>query len=363
MGADRYQARCRRVAERFGDEGIDAFIVSHLPNIRYLSGFTGSAAVLVLTPLDVWFFSDFRYALQAEAEVSGDIRVDIVRRDVLGHVVKTLAERDIGKRVGFEKHVVTVETARRFEEARPGSEFRGIEGLVEALRRVKDPDEIAAIKRAAGVAHDALAATLPTVRPGIRDIDVAAQLESALRVRGSEWHPFQTIVASGPRSALPHARTAERVIEPGDWLLIDFGAIIDGYCSDITRTFTVGRPPDDRQRTVYAMVREAQRAALEGIRVGMTGREADALARRVIEGRGFGDAFGHSLGHGLGLEVHEAPSLNRTTEELLQSGSVVTIEPGAYFPGWGGVRIEDDVLITDLGIDVLSDGRTELLTL
>jgi Xaa-Pro aminopeptidase len=200
------------------------------------------------------------------------------------------------------------------------------------------------------------------VRAGERELDVAARLEAALRRRGSEWHPFETIVASGPRSALPHARTTSRRLEPGDLLLIDFGAKVDGYCADITRMAVLG-PPDDQQRSVHALVEEAQRAAREGIRAGMSGREADALARSVIAARGHGDAFGHSLGHGLGLEVHEGPRLATTVEEAIPAGAVVTVEPGIYLPGWGGVRLEDDVWLGPAGPVLLTDGQTGLVQL
>jgi Xaa-Pro aminopeptidase len=200
------------------------------------------------------------------------------------------------------------------------------------------------------------------VRSGNREIDVAARLESALRRRGSEWHPFPTIVASGPRAALPHARTSQREIQANELLLIDFGAQVDGYCSDLTRTMVIGRA-DDRQRTIHALVQEAQLRARSQVRGQMTGREADSLAREVIAARGFGDAFGRSLGHGLGLEVHEAPRLSQTNEMALPLHAVVTIEPGIYLPGWGGVRLEDDVYLSPSGPELLSDGRTELLEL
>ena len=191
---------------------------------------------------------------------------------------------------------------------------------------------------------------------------IGARLESALRCRGSEWHPFPTIVASGPRSALPHARTSARQVSTGELLLIDFGAQLDGYCSDLTRTVVLGKV-DERQRTVYELVEAAQRRARDGIQAGQTGREADALARDPITQRGFGEAFGHSLGHGLGLEVHEAPRLSPTAEAPLPVGAVVTIEPGIYLPGWGGVRLEDDVYLGPDGPECLSDGRTALVEL
>jgi Xaa-Pro aminopeptidase len=227
-------------------------------------------------------------------------------------------------------------------------------GLVERPRMKKSPEEVSAIRAAAVLAEESLAELLPTVRVGETEFAIASRLEAALRRRGSEWHPFPTIVASGPRSALPHARTSSRVVAKGEFLLIDFGAQVDGYCSDITRTFVVGGTPDQKQRAVYDAVAEAALRAREGVRAGQSGREADALARRPLTERGWGEAFGHSLGHGLGLEVHEAPRLSPTAEALLPDGAVVTIEPGVYLPGWGGVRIEDDV--------VLGSDRAEPLT-
>jgi Xaa-Pro aminopeptidase len=234
------------------------------------------------------------------------------------------------------------------------------DGHVETLRASKDEGEVDAIRRAADLALDALKATMETVGPGQTDLAVAARLEAALRERGSEWHPFQTIVASGPRAALPHARAVERVIERGDLLLIDFGATVDGYCSDLTRTFVVGRSADARQRSVYQAVLSAQRAAIAGIRPGMSGRDADAIARRSLDSAGLGREFGHSLGHGIGLEVHEDPRLASTAEGLLPAGAVVTIEPGVYFEGWGGVRLEDDVFLSTDGPTLVSPGAPAL---
>ena len=189
------------------------------------------------------------------------------------------------------------------------------------------------------------------------------EAQGRTRVRGSEWHPFETIVASGPRSALPHARASDRVVGAGEWLLIDFGARLSGYCSDLTRTVLVGGGADQRQREIYGIVAGAQRAALAGLRPGLSGREGDALARDVIEAAGYGEAFGHSLGHGLGLEVHEGPRLSRMAPEPLSAGVVVTVEPGIYLQGWGGVRLEDDIHLTATGARCLTDCRTELLEL
>jgi Xaa-Pro aminopeptidase len=235
--------------------------------------------------------------------------------------------------------------------------------LVERQRAAKSPEEVAAIRAAAELAQEALAEVLPGVRPGQSELEVGSALESALRRRGSEWHPFPTIVASGARSALPHARSSRKTLGAGELLLVDFGAQVDGYCADLTRTMVVGARADERQRTVHDLVQTAQRRAIQHLRAGMPAREGDALAREVIVTRGFGEAFGHSLGHGLGLEVHEAPRLAPNSDTPLPAHAVVTVEPGIYFSGWGGVRLEDDVYLGLDGAERLSDGRTELLEL
>jgi Xaa-Pro aminopeptidase len=359
--ADARPARQARLRERLRREGLTGLIVTHIPNVRYLTGFTGSAGVVLITARDTLLVTDTRYEAQAPREVEDLARTEVVRAEVwerVGREVNAECRVQNGG-VGIEAEAVTVATARRLADLGL-PELKPVSGFVEDLRAVKDPKEIETIRAAATLAQEALAASLPSLRPGVREIDVAAVLESELRLRGSEWHPFPTIVASGPRSALPHARTSDRVIERDEVVLLDFGAQVDGYCADLTRVVVAGRA-DDRQRAMHALVQEAQRAALDGLRAGMTGRQGDALARRVIEERGFGAAFGHSLGHGLGLEVHEAPRLSHASEAILPENCVVTVEPGVYFPGWGGVRLEDDVRLTKELAELLSDGKTELL--
>jgi Xaa-Pro aminopeptidase len=341
-------------------EGVEALLVTHLPNIRYLTGFTGSAALLLVRPEGAVLLTDFRYATQAPAEVAGTAEVAIDAASVWDRLKRLWADRS-ATTLGFEAHALTVRDAGRLKEC--ARRTAPVGELVESLRIVKAPEEVAAITAAAALAQEALAAVLPTVRAGQSELLVASRLEAALRERGSEWHPFQTIVASGPRAALPHAGTSRREIGAGELLLIDFGAQVDGYCADLTRTVVVGARADERQRTVYEAVRAAHLRARLEVRAGMTGRAADALARDLLAARGFGEAFGHSLGHGLGLEVHEAPRLSATAEQPLPAGAVVTIEPGIYLPGWGGVRLEDDVLLTSGGPVCLSDGRTELVEL
>jgi Xaa-Pro aminopeptidase len=341
-------------------EGVDGLLVTHLPNIRYLTGFTGSAALLLLRSDATILITDFRYAVQAPAEAGVAAVVEIDQKSVWERLGRILAGHSLAV-LGIEAHALTVRDAERVSGLTRGR-VAPTTDLVERLRVVKSPEEVEAIRAAASLAQESLAEVLPRVRAGQSEREIGAMLEESLRRHGSEWHPFPTIVASGPRSALPHARTSARTVGTGEWLLLDFGAQVDGYCADLTRTVVVGRA-DERQRTIHELVRTAQSRALEHLRAGMTGREGDALARDVITARGFGEAFGHSLGHGLGLEVHEAPRVAPTTETPLPAHAVVTVEPGIYLPGWGGVRLEDDVYLGPSGAERLSDGKTELLEL
>ncbi|HEY7684207.1 MAG TPA: aminopeptidase P family protein [Gemmatimonadales bacterium] len=362
MAADHRATRQAGLREQVAALGLDALLVQSLPNVRYLTGFTGSSALLLVRGGDSVLVSDFRYAAQAEREAGDATRVEIDQVNVWDRLGRVLAERSPGA-VGFEAHITTVRERERLESLSSAATWEPTTDLVERLRSVKDSDEVAAISAAAALAQAALAEVLPTIRVGEPEFEVAARLEAALRRRHSEWHPFQTIVASGPRAALPHARTSSRTIAPGDWLLLDFGAQVDGYCADLTRTVVVGARADERQQAVYEVVRQAQRRALAHLRAGMTGREGDALAREVIVKAGYGEAFGHSLGHGLGLEVHEAPRLSTTADAALPAGAVVTVEPGIYLPGWGGVRLEDDLHLAPGGAVLLSDNCVELVEL
>lgn len=348
-------------------EGLDALLVTSRPNIRYLTGFSGSAGLALATRDTLLVLTDFRYDEQARQECGAFARVEIEPTSVWERLFKELAGGSglgAGGWIGFEAHVVTVKEAERLSgTAAAAWRWKPAGELIERLRVQKDPGEVAAIRSAAELAAEALRETLATVRVGQTELEIAARLEGALRRRGSEAYPFPTIVASGPRTALPHAQTSSRTVAAGEWLLLDFGAVVDGYCADVTRTVVVGARADESQRALYAVVQDAQRRAREGVRVGMTGREADALARDPIEARGFGAAFGHSTGHGLGLEVHEAPRLARTINDPLPENAVVTIEPGVYIAGSGGVRIEDDVHLSPDGPVLLTDGRTELVEL
>lgn len=365
MAADRRRERHEALAALCDAEGLDGLLVTSRPNIRYLTGFSGSAGAAVATRADLLVVTDFRYAEQAHAEAGAVARVEIEGASVWDRLFRELATLGPLTTVGYEAHALTVKEAERLSAGGPGRAWRWKPAgeLVERLRAAKDPDEIAAIRAAATLAGEALRATIAAVRPGQSELEIAGLLEGALRRSGSEGHPFPAIVASGPRSALPHAQTSRRTIAAGEWLLLDFGAVVDGYCADITRTVVVGARATEAQRALYDLVAGAQRRAREGVRAGMPGREADALARDPIEARGFGAAFGHSTGHGLGLEVHEAPRLARSAAEPLPLDAVVTVEPGVYVPGRGGVRIEDDVHLSADGPVLLSDGCTDLVEL
>ena len=339
---------------------LDALLVTSLPNIRYLTGFSGSSAIVVVSERDLLFVTDFRYATQVRDEVGDLARVAIEPQSLWNGVWRQLAETSGIEVAGFESAHLVHRDFERLLNAGARWQWRATTDLVETLREQKDDDEIAKIASAARVAERALARTLSVVRAGQTELEIAGALERALRDEGSTGFPFETIVASGERSALPHAKAADRAVRAGDFLLIDFGAIVDGYCSDITRTVVVGRATQE-QRDVHDIVRGANERASAQVRAGMSGKDADALARRYIEERGLGEAFGHSLGHGIGIEVHEAPRLARTTEAVLPEHAVVTIEPGVYRAGWGGVRVEDDVVLGRDRATMLTTFSRELL--
>jgi Xaa-Pro aminopeptidase len=339
---------------------VDGLLVSSLPNIRYLTGFSGTSALLLATPAELIFITDFRYETQVASEIGDVAEIRIEPTSLWSGLWDLLPRLQSSEILGFESaHLVHRDFQRLLSE---GSrwQWRPQIGLVEDLRESKDEEEVALIAEAGRIATTALGRVIPMLGPGLSELEVAGILEKALRDEGSEEAPFPPIVASGPRAALPHARASRRVIERGDFLLLDFGAQYQGYCSDVTRTLIVGAASEE-QRDVYEIVREANRLASTSVRAGMTGMAADMVARSYIERRGHGAAFGHGLGHGLGLEVHEAPRLARTAEVALKEGAVVTIEPGIYRAGWGGVRIEDDVHLSATGPKVLTNFSRELL--
>jgi Xaa-Pro aminopeptidase len=357
---DPRRARVSAVRDQLAAQDLDALLISSLPNIRWLTGFSGTSGLVVVTARDVVLLTDFRYAVQVESEVGNGARVVIVSQSLWSGLWDVLGAMLSVQRVGFDSAHLVHRDFQRLMEQGGRWQWRPTVELVERLRERKDPSEVACIREAIGMAERALATTLEQLAPGMTETMVAGVLEKALRDEGSEDFPFPSIVASGARSALPHARAGDRALALGDLVLIDFGAVAKGYCSDITRTVVLGAASAE-QREIHDIVREANERASALVHAGMRGMDADAVAREYIDARGFGEAFGHSLGHGIGLEVHESPRLARTAEAPLPSGAVVTIEPGIYRAGWGGVRIEDDVLLTEDGPLVLSTFRRDLL--
>jgi Xaa-Pro aminopeptidase len=359
--ADRRPQRVAALADALGAIGLDGVLLTSPANIRYLTGFSGSSALVFATARgELLLVTDFRYKTQAADEIGDLARIVVEGQSLWTGLWQNIPSFPSIEVVGFESAHLVHRDFQRLLEAGARWQWRPTVDVVEGLRERKDADEVAHITAAAAVATRALERTLPHVKAGLTELEVAGVLEHALRSEGSETFPFASIVASGPRSALPHAATSSRVLQRGDFLLLDFGSSVAGYCADITRTVVLG-PPSDEQRVVYGVVRAANEAAAGSVRPGMRGRDADAVARDYIDRRGYGDAFGHSLGHGLGLEVHEAPRLSRTADAVLAVGTVVTIEPGIYRPGWGGVRIEDDVHLGTGAADVLTHFTRELL--
>lgn len=357
---DQRPRRLAALSESIASEHIDALLLTSLPNIRYLTGFSGSSALALVTSSEIRLITDFRYETQVAEEVAEAARIRIEPVSLWTGLWDILTKLPALEVIGFESAHLYHRDFQRLLSDGSRWQWRPQLNLVEKLRESKDAGEVALLREAARIATDALSHTVPQISAGQNELAIAGMLEKALRDEGSEEAPFPPIVASGPRSALPHARASSRIVEKGDLLLLDFGAQYRGYCSDITRTFVVGSPTAE-QREIYDVVRDANHIASHSVRAGMSGMAADALARSYIDAHGHGDGFGHSLGHGLGLEVHESPRLARTAEAALVSGSVVTIEPGIYRPGWGGVRIEDDVHLSENGPQILTNFSRELI--
>ncbi len=348
---------CRRLAEA----GADALLVTHLPNVFYLCGFSGSAGALLVEPGRVTLFTDGRYILQSREEATG-ARVRISRGPLLDAVGEHLRKR--GKaRVAFEPARVSVTQMGELERT-AGKRVRwlGLANSVEDLRAVKDADEIARMRQAARLGCEVFAEILPLVKPGVRERELAAEIEYRMRCKGARGPAFETIIASGPRAAHPHARPSQKRLRKNELVVLDLGAILGHYCCDLTRTVYLGRAPG-RVRRWYEAVREAQAAAQGVLRAGVAAGAVDAAARRVLRRFRLEHHFVHSTGHGLGLEVHEEPRLARGQKKLVQAGNVVTLEPGVYVEGVGGIRIEDDVAVYPNHTEVLTSALREFLEL
>jgi Xaa-Pro aminopeptidase len=344
--------RLVRLRPLMGEGGADSLLVTNLANVRYLTGFTGSAGLLLVTADRTLLTTDGRYRTQAAEQVEAAGLVGSVELVVGGAQVQrdaVVALAGGGGRVGLEAESVTWGAQRRWAAVLPSTELVATTGVVEGLRLVKDPGEVARMAKAASIADDALGEILDILGQGRTEVEVALALDTAMRRRGSEDRAFETIVASGPNAAKPHARPTDRPIAPGDPVVIDFGATFDGYRSDMTRTFCVGGRPGPELARVFAVVAEAQAAGVAAVAAGVVSGDIDKICRDRIGLSGWADAFEHGTGHGVGLDIHEAPAVAPGATAILTPGVVVTVEPGIYLAGVGGVRIEDTVVVTDQG--------------
>jgi len=360
-----HKGRQKKLRTALQSSRLELLLITHLPNIRYLCGFTGSAGALVMTPAKSVFFTDGRYTEQARAEVQGS-RVVIARKSPIvaaGEWLSTHGKKRRPQTIGIEGEDLSVaERTRLAHSLGRGFRLREAPPLVEKARVVKDEDEINRLRAAVILGASLFDCALKTIRPGVKETEVAAEMEYAARRAGADGMSFETIIASGPRSALPHGRASQAAIPAEGFVVCDFGVILAGYCSDMTRTVFVGQP-SDRARRMYEAVREAQQVAIEVVRPGASVSEVDAAARKLLHKNGLGRYFTHSTGHGVGLEIHEAPRLAAGQTDVLRPGMVVTIEPGVYLPGIGGVRVEDMVLVTEGGCTVLTPTGKDLITI
>ncbi|MEK9139174.1 MAG: Xaa-Pro peptidase family protein [Bacteroidota bacterium] len=351
----------RRLAllrETMRQEKFDAFVVSALPHIRYLAGFSGSNALCIVRRSDVFFLTDSRYTLQSKHEVKGWKR-GISSNDLFDECGKRGLFRGC-RRIGFESHSLTYAQYRRLKKVSAGASFVPTTDIIEALVVVKQRGEVECMREAISISDRVFGEIIGKIKPGVAELDIAAEISYLHKTHGAEKDAFEPIVASGERGALPHARASGKRIKRGELVTLDFGCSVRGYNSDITRTVAVGRPTAEAKK-MYHVVLHAQCAAIDAAKGGMSAKKLDAVARGCIAKEGYGRYFTHSLGHGLGLQVHERPRVSSLSKEQLQVGSVITIEPGVYIPRLGGVRIEDDVLLKPDGCEVLNSAPKEFM--
>jgi len=352
-------ARLRAIAK---ERGIDALLVTHVDNVFYLTGFTGSTAAAVVTPERCIILVDPRYTSQARMECA-DAEVEEFRGK---HTIEAISEKinELGPgRLGYEGDHLTVRSYRKMRYTfRSNVRLKSVSGMVESLRSIKDGHEIALIKRAAEILDTSFDHLVSEIKVGMTEREVGILVDTTVRRLGADKEGFETIAAFGPNSAFPHASPTDTSIAPGGFLKLDFGARLAKYNADITRTLSIGEPSQQQQH-IYRTVLDAQMKAIEAIRPGRTGREIDSVARDYITSAGYGAHFGHGLGHALGIAVHDGPAFSAMSKITLEPGMVATVEPGIYIEGWGGVRIEDDIVVTETGADVITHATKELLVI
>jgi Xaa-Pro aminopeptidase len=351
--------KIEKLRSNFSTLGIDGMLITSPFNRRYISNFTGSAGVVLISEEKAQFLTDFRYIEQASKQCQG---FEIIK--ITGSIPEEVAQqaKKLGiQKLGFEEDFLSYSSFKLYDKEIE-SELVPFSGVIEKLRLIKTDAELKILKVAADIADAAFKHILDFLRPGKTELEVSNELEFFMRRAGATSSSFDTIVASGHRSALPHGVASEKVIEAGDMVTMDYGCYYNGYVSDITRSVAVGEP-DAKLKEIYDIVLEAQLRGMAGIKPGLTGKEADAITRDYITEKGYGEYFGHSTGHGIGLEIHEGPGLSMKSDVILEPGMVVTCEPGIYIPGLGGVRIEDDTLITENHNEALTHSTKELIIL
>ncbi|WP_458412537.1 M24 family metallopeptidase [Schinkia sp. CFF1] len=351
--------RLKQIREKLNEFGLDGLLITNSKNRRYMTGFTGTAGIVVISLTKAVFITDFRYVEQAKNQVKN---YEIVQHKGPIHEEVASLVKELGiKKLGFEQDEMTYGTYKLYDNI-VSAQLVPTSGMIESLRLIKCEDEIQILKEAAAIADQAFEHILKVIKPGVTELVVSNELEFYMRKLGATSSSFDTIVASGERSALPHGVASNKVINTGELVTLDFGAYYKGYCSDITRTVAVGEISDDL-KNIYDIVLQAQLRGMNGVRAGMTGKQADALTRDYIAEKGYGDYFGHSTGHGIGLDIHEGPALSMKSDTVLVPGMVVTVEPGIYLQGVGGVRIEDDIVITKDGNAALTQSPKQLIQL
>lgn len=352
------EKRIERLRKVMQEQNLPAVLITNAYNRTYVSGFTGSSGYVIITLDRAILLTDFRYMTQAPQQAK--LFEVVEHKAKVMDAVKELLNQQGITQLGFEQGDVSYGDFLSYQEALPGIELLPTAKLVEGIRMVKDDVELQVMQEAADLADQTFSHILSYIKPGVKELDIALEIEMFIRKNGGTSTSFETIVASGERSALPHGKASDRLLQINEFVKLDFGAYYKGYCSDITRTVMLGKPTD-KHKEIYDIVLEAQLTCLANLKPGIAGREGDAFARDVIVKHGYGDYFGHGTGHGLGMEVHESPRLSKTEDTILTPGMVVTVEPGIYLPGFGGVRIEDDAVITDTGIKILTNSTKDFL--
>jgi Xaa-Pro aminopeptidase len=352
-------SRIDKLRELLSEKKLDAFYITHIPNIRYLSNFSGSSAYIILSRKTNYFISDFRYKDQSHSQVKGfEIAINYNSNE---EIVK-IFENNNFKRIGFESGRLTYNNVENLRKDYPHIEFVPLYEEIEKLTMQKTPEELQLLRKAAEITDKTFSHILDIIRPGMTELDVSAEITYSHKKLGALKDSFEPIVASGWRGALPHGIASDKVIQHGEMITLDFGCMYEGFCSDLTRTIALGDPGDEMKK-IYKVVFDAQHKALEAAKAGMTTRALDSIARDYITSCGYGEHFGHGLGHGVGIEVHEMPGVSQRTNITLIPDSVVTIEPGIYIENLGGVRIEDDIVLKENGCEILNKSKKDLIIL